>query len=334
LQLPRTIFSVQDELPSWPSDSDDSMCLESISDPDDMGLNDEVENDDDAAVGVIDDNEAEEEEEGEVVELDVEGAVGEEEAGSEKFFDTYSGSASTSSASAGSTRHQHRRLRSDDVDTEDDPVDPVTPGPNSRFDIVAPPSRKDGQAEAKDTEEYRGFEDDEEDGSGDDIEDDWVDPSLPSPASTSRPRPLPKPLQQQPLPPPVPRKDHVSSSISSASSSSPAAPPMSKSKSSSSKKGSLTVKGKKSKKQIPVPVPQVKLVNQQQPKEHYPFPVTPVDDPSGWSPHRAASQDRGSGASSGHNHSGVSTEKRMHTARARDGGRTQSGGVKGILPDD
>ena len=182
LQLPRTIFSVQDEMPTWPSDSNDSIGLESISEPDDMDLDDEVNNDD-AAVDVVDDNEAEkeEEEEGEVVELDVEGAAGEEEVDSEKFFDTYSGSASTSSASAGSPRHRHRRLKSDDVDTEEDPEAPVTPGPNSRFDIVVPSSQKGGREEEKDADEHHGFEDDEDDGSGDDIETDWIDPSLPSP---------------------------------------------------------------------------------------------------------------------------------------------------------
>ena len=355
LQLPRTIFSIQDEMPTWPSDSDESIGLESISEPDDMDLDDDEVNDDDAAVGVVGDNEAEEEEEeeGEVVEFDDEGAAGEEEVDSEKFFDTLSGSASTSNTSVSSPRHRHKRLKSEDVDTEEDPVDPVTPGPNSRFDIVIPSSRKGGREE-KDVDEYRGFEDDEDDGSGDDIEDDWIDPSLPSPPSTSRPgpRPLPKPLQQpQPLPPPVPMKDHESPSVSSSSSLS--SPPVlaSKSKSSSSKQSSSTnnsvkVKIEKSKKQIPVPVPQVRLLAQQQrqqPQEqHYPFPVAPVDDPWVSSPqHRvASSQDRsgGGGASNGQGNQHISaeiatTEKRMHTARARDGGRTQSGGVKGILPE-
>ena len=350
LQLPRTIFSVQDELPTWPSDSDDSIGLESISEPDDMDLDDEVNNDDHDAAVDVDDNEAEEEEEeeGEVVELDVEGAAGEEEVDSENFFDTCSGSASTSNTSDASIRHRHRRLKSDDVDTEEDPVDPVTPGPKSRFDIVVPSSRKGGREEEKDADEYHGFEDDEDDGSGDDIEDDWIDPSVPSPTPTSRPappRPLPKPLQQ-PLPPPVPMKDHEPHSISSSSSSSQ--PVLaSKSKSSSSKQSSSTlnnsVKVKKSKKQVPVPVPQVRLLAQQQPQEHYPFPVAPVDDPSvSSSPHRVASQDRGGGSASNgqgkHNNptteiAVTTTEKRMHTARARDGGRTQSGGVKGILPE-
>lgn len=277
LQLPRTIFSVQDEMPTWPSDSDDSIGLESISEPDDMNLDDDEVNDDDAAVGVVgDEAEEEEEEEGEVVEFDDEGA-GEEE---------------------------------------------------------------------KDVDDYRSFEDDEDNGSGDDIEDDWIDPSLPSPPSTSRPgpRPLPKPLQQpQPLPPPVPRKDHGSPSVSSLSSSS--SPPMlaSKSKSSSSKQSSSTSNHSvkvKSKKQTPVPVPQVRLLaQQQQPQEqHYPFPVAPVDDPWVSSPqHRvASSQDRSGGGASngqGNQHNFAEIEKRMHTARARDGGRTQSGGVKGILPE-
>jgi cysteine protease ATG4 len=347
LQLPRTIFSVQEEMPTWPSDSDDSIGLESISEPDDMDLDHDEVKDDDGAVGVVDENEAEEEEEeeGEVVEFDDEGAAGEEEEDSEIFFDTFSGSGSTSNNS-GSPRLRHKRLKSEDADTEEDPVDPVTPGPNSRFDI--PSSRENGQEEEKNADEYRGFEDDEDDSSGDDIEDDWIDPSLPSPSSTSRPgtRPLPKPLQQpQPLPPLVPMKIHGSASTSSSSSSS--SPPVlgSKSKSSSSRQSSSTsnhsvkMKIEKSKKQIPVPVPQVRLLEQPQ-EQHYPFPVAPVDDLWVSSPqHRvASSQDRGGGGASNgqgnqHNSAEIAAEKRMHTARARDGGRTQSGGVKGILPE-
>ena len=340
-------------MPTWPSDSDDSIGLESISEPDEIDLDDEVDNVDDDDAAVVDDNEGEDEE-GEVVEFDSEGAGGEEEVDSEKFFDTLSGSASTSNASAaGSPQRRHKRLKSEDVDTEEDPVGPVTPGPNSRFDIVVPSSRKGGREEDKDVDEYRGFEDDEDDdGSGDDIEDDWIDPSLPSPSSTSRsgPRPLPKPLQQpQQLPPPVPMKDHGSPSVSSSSSLS--TPPVlaSKSKSSSSKQSSSTsnhsvkLKKEKSKKQIPVPVPHVIYLaqqHQQSQEQHYPFPVAPVDDPLVSSPqHRvASSQGRsgGGGGVQGKQHSSAeiaTTEKRMHTARARDGGRTQSGGVKGILPE-
>ena len=170
-----------------------------------------------------------------------------------------------------------------------------------------------------DDEDDVGDEDNEDDvGDGDDIEDDWVDPSLPTPTAIC---PLPKPSQQQrqqqqppqPQPPPIPKKDHLSPSHSSSSSSSPSAPPMLKSKASSSKKSNSTlnnsVKMTKSKKQIPVPVPSVTLSTQEQ---HYPFPVTPIDDPSGSSPHHATTpQDRGQGK-------WTPNEKRMHTARARD----------------
>ena len=118
LQLPRTIFSVQDELPTWPSD-DDNMGLESISEPDDMDLDDEADtDDDDAGVGVLDDSEAEEEQqqEGGFVDLDAEGAAApEEEADSDKFFDACSGSTSTPCTGAGSNRYRHGRPKSDDV---------------------------------------------------------------------------------------------------------------------------------------------------------------------------------------------------------------------------
>jgi len=85
-----------------------------------------------------------------------------------------------------------------------------------------------------------------------------------------------------------------------------------------------------------VPVPPVKLPTQLQPKEHYPFPVAPIDDPSTSSPQPIASQycDHSAGSGQGRQPGGTINEKNMHTARARDGGRTQSGGVKGILPDD
>ena len=139
------------------------------------------------------------------------------------------------------------------------------------------------------------------------------------------------------LSPPVPMKDHVPS-VSSASSSS--SPPVlaSKSKSSSSKQSSSTsnisVNVKKSKKQIPVPVSQVKQQRRRRLQEQqYLFPVVPVDDPSvSSSPQRcvASSQDRSGGGSNGQGkHNSVeiaTTEKRMRTARVRDGGRTQSGG--------
>jgi cysteine protease ATG4 len=84
------------------------------------------------------------------------------------------------------------------------------------------------------------------------------------------------------------------------------------------KRNGSTKKGKKGKKrgEIPVPVPLVKIPSQY-PQEHLPFPVTAED----------LSQDTSQDTST------KSMEKRMHTARARDGGRTQSGGVKGVITE-
>ena len=158
------------------------MGFESISEPDDIDFDDEDD------VAAVDGNEEEEEEEaGEVVDVERGGAIpAGEEGDSEKFFDN----CSRSSASAGSTGHRHRSPKSDDVDTEDDPAEPVTPGPNSRFDIVEPPLRKGRREEERHVDEYREFEDEDDGGGdGDDIEDDWVDPSLPTSTPT---RPLPK----------------------------------------------------------------------------------------------------------------------------------------------
>lgn len=241
---------MQDEPPTWPSDSDDNMGLESISEPDDMDM--DMEDDD---------------------------------AEAEQFFDTRSESASMSSAS------QHGRgggSKSEDIDTEEDPVDPITPGPNSKFELGGQPERSKGSnfdAEG-DSERF-----------DDDIEDDWVDPSLPSPSQSG--------------PPPLPAKDNLT----------PASPLQAPALAKSISAGS-TKKRKGKKGQIPVPVPLVKIPSSS--AEHYPFPVAqrPADDSS--SPPLDRSQDFSDQATNG---------KRMHTARARDGGRTQSGGVKGVLTD-
>ncbi|KAF5309402.1 hypothetical protein D9619_012416 [Psilocybe cf. subviscida] len=284
-ELPRTIFSVQDEQPTWPSDSDDNMGLESISEPDDIDLDEEGD--------------------------DVDGE-------NEHFFDTHSSSGSNA----------HRRGKSSEFDTEDDPVGPVTPGPNSKFEMQDPAMLRKGRVHDEDDEDEddadrsflpddgRAFDED------DDIEDDWVDPSVPTPTEAPVISAPPVPL------PPAKNRSRLSVNSSSPPSSS-SVPPLSKSKSSRSTSSSTTKpasskpkSSSKGKKEIPVPVPAVRIPSQQPTQEHYPFPVTPADDPSG-SP--LNDRPRNSSTKGG---------KRMHTARARDGGRTQSGGVKGILTDD
>lgn len=263
---------MQDEPPSWASDSDEFMGLESISEPDDMNM--DLEDDD--------------EDEG------------------EQFFDSQSVSTSSASASGASGGRGNRsdKSKSDevdvDVDTEDDPVDPITPGPNSRFSMIrlAPPGggSKEGKGLEGDEEGY------EETG---DIEDDWVDPSLPSsPAADDAPE---SPVSQGA---PTPRERGSSSGVDeevlivpSGSSGS-----LAKRKSGS---GRVRKKGREG-----------GLVISTSQEQHYPFPV--ADGTSSPEPH-----DR-SRRSSTTNKGG----KRMHTARARDGGRTQSGGVRGVLTED
>ncbi|TFK64478.1 hypothetical protein BDN72DRAFT_901537 [Pluteus cervinus] len=400
-ELPRQIFSIQEEPPSWPSDSDDNMGLESICEPDDddedlLGddsRDDSLSGDDgddaellaseaDAAprrkakhgrqatemersvssgsghgVEVLDDDE----EEGDDAE--------EDEDGSEQFFDTQSGSASTSSHGhedqyQQQSSQQHGRKGSmTDGDTEEDPLDPITPGPGSKFAIGPAPTSTRGsqvliQVQRSESEGGVGGEAVKvgyEEGN-DDIEDDWVDPSCPTPSSPSptvpsekektkgkerdrergkeKEKELPRPpLLNAPPPPPMKKSKSGASTGSTGK----------KKKSSGSKSGG----GKSSSSsQIPVPVPMVKHSSRQssrhqpQPQEHYPFPSEGDGDAEwekdgeGWEGVRSTGSVGGYSTGAPGSGIGMVNGKRMHTAKARDGGRTQSGGVKGILPDE
>ncbi|TFK48111.1 hypothetical protein OE88DRAFT_604347 [Heliocybe sulcata] len=211
----KPIFSIQDEPPSWPSDSEEFMGLESISEPDmDMDMP--------------------EDEEG------------------EEFLDARSTSASP--APGGS------------VDTEDDPIGPITPGPSSRstFDMG-------------DDQRPRGSMSSHDEGVPDDLEDDdWVDPAMPTP------------LAQPPAP--------------------------TKGESRSNRDGKHHERKKSKKSGVPVV-----RVPSPPPEQHYPFPVT-VEAPE-------------DSVVSSRSNSGQRVPQ-LHTVRARDGGRTQSGGVKGLPTDE
>ena len=291
-ELPRTVFSIQDEPPTWPSDSDDSMGLESISEPDDVEATGEGE-----------------EGAGEGQEVGDEDEDGDGDG--EQFFDTRSGSPSTSSAGASGSHHGTGRSEqgnSEELDTEEDPVDPITPGPNSRFSI-----RIQG-GKMKRGEETGGefvLENEDEpsfvEGRGN-IEDDWIDPSIPSPSTAARSSSI-LPVNDL-APPAVVHVGAVSTTTTT---------PI-------KRNGSSSKKGKKGKKrnEVAVPVPMVKVTtaaapaSSRYPQENLPFPITAeehLQDPS-------------------RDDSTKSVEKRMHTARARDGGRTQSGGVKGVITEN
>ncbi|KAF9542127.1 hypothetical protein CPC08DRAFT_770477 [Agrocybe pediades] len=312
-KLPRTIFSVQDEAPTWPSDSDDNMGLESISEPDDLDLDDDEEG------------------------LEVQGEDDEEgdEGEIEQFFETRSRSASSAS-NAGQESSRRGSRQSEEVDTEEDPVGPMTPGPGSKFDIVSPPRRGKGKGDegsdlAFRAEDGDGFGEDVEEEESD-IEDDWVDPSLPTYTDWAAPA-----ASDDNSVEPESEEGAVCCVVVVVS-----AVVVEPASGGSSKKG---------KKQVPVPVPSVRLPAPP-PQEHYPFPVTPPppDDNDDYSfasnletsssvgaprytrdgrtrnvSMKSGAQAQGQGQ---HQH-----QHRMHNARARDGGRMQSSAVKGILTD-
>ncbi|KAA1476293.1 hypothetical protein DENSPDRAFT_784808 [Dentipellis sp. KUC8613] len=142
----KTIFSIQDEPPSWPSDVDDNMGLESMSEPD-MDI-DMPEDDEDDVGG--------------------------------EFFDASEGRERSPSASPSPDSSARDGAKSVDVDTEDseDPVGPITPGPRSTFESVR--GKGDGDGSAADDGFARVELDvgDEEDDDGE-----WVEPALPTPVS-------------------------------------------------------------------------------------------------------------------------------------------------------
>ena len=249
--------------------------------------------------------------EDEGIEMDGDAEGNEDEA----YFDTHSS--------------QGRGNKSEDVevDTEEDPVGPITPGPvGSRFEFVDRAEERTDKL--KETENDEGSD---EGGGGNDIEDDWADP-LDLVDSTS-----------------IPGRGSNSKDASPSPPSSSNVPPLVKSRPTTTKSVSSLIPKVKSKKERPVPVPGV-VLPQKRVQEHYPFPVTTSnngDDLSSSSSLASLSTPVGVDGRSRHSSVTRSVKQlqlgqqgdqqqqqqgyRMHTARARDGGRTQSGGVKGVL---
>jgi cysteine protease ATG4 len=233
----KPIFTIQDEPPSWPSDSDEFMGLESISEPDiDMEFDgDGVERDDH-----------------------------EQPENEDQFFDTRSVSNSPVPKVQGS-----------EIDTEEDPIGPITPGPSSMLEADTLDKVKE------DDFEEIGAEDEDDD------DEDWVDPSLPTPLALSMQRPFAPPLGK---------------AISTSSTSSGGSVGKGKSKKMSRRNKKTTVLMK-----APVKA-----------DAHFPFP-------------RSLEESVHDG---GHGSEAEPYERRMNNARARDGGRTESGGVKAVLTED
>ncbi|CCL99974.1 uncharacterized protein FIBRA_01999 [Fibroporia radiculosa] len=233
----RHIFSIQDEPPNWPSDSEDNIGLESISEPD--------------------------------IDLPEE---------DDELSDPRSTSASPDASMQGTGSKS-------ELDTEDDPIDPVTPGAGkSSFEI---PEQTKSEPEPDDPIDF----DDEED-------EEWMDPA-PYPPTTPDVESAPPLIPHQQLQaPPIAVSNSTDSTLSTASTGSGK-------KRKKSRKG--TLKNKASPPQAQTPV-------------QFPFPAT---SPAEELPVEVAA-----------GNSGSKRVPQMRTAKARDGGRTQSGGVRGVPADD
>jgi len=220
-----------------------------------------------------------------------------QEGADEPFFDAQHDRRSSSTSPDTSVKGG---AKSSEFDTEEDPMGPITPGPNSRttFDTGKKGDVRehadefdDDDDDDEDEEEEEDDDDDDEDEDEDD--DDWVDPSAPTP--------IEKPHRVQ-----APAMSHTKSNGSTSSSGSG-----SKSKSKDKKAGK--------KKLGTTPIMQTPEL-----PGHFPFPSSVEDD--------ELQQQQQLDQSPDITENGI--KPRMHTARARDGGRTQSGGVKGVLTAD
>lgn len=256
-------LSIHDEPPNWPSDSE--MGLESISEPDiDM-----PEDDDELEDGSDSEH-------------------GRSRSASVSSPDTSVSAQGGPGSGTGSKS---------EVDTEEDPIDPITPGPGrATFELGTDEAPEMMKREESTGSTSLDFEDEEDE--------EWVNPEFtpqtPSPA-WSTPSP---PLHLQ-APPMV--KSHSVSSTASVESEPHGK--RRKSKKSSSSQGTISRSHSRREKQAST-----------QSHEQYPFPSDPAFDDEG--PKQPAV---------------IRESKRvpqMRTAKARDGGRTQSGGVRGVPTDD
>ncbi|KAI0329156.1 hypothetical protein GY45DRAFT_918401 [Cubamyces sp. BRFM 1775] len=258
----KSIFSLSNEPPQYPSDSDD-MGLESISEPDI-----DMPDDDEFSLG-----------------------------------NSPAGSVHGSNVGGGSVKSE--------VDTEDDPIAPLTPSAGkASFDIDAPEAMK-RESSTQSSQDSLSFDDEDDE--------EWEDPAeFPTPqmASDSEPANLhmrrpesasPPPSGRAPVPVP-PSISHERSTSSVASKATTA---------STEKVRRKSKKGSSSSAKTPRSAPH------QEAQVQYPFPAT----------HPAEEVETEAGAPPQPQAQGKRVPQ-MRTAKARDGGRTQSGGVKGILVDD
>lgn len=306
----KIILSINDEPPNWPSESDSNLDLESLSDPE-MDLEEPDDSDDDFSLD------------------------GEEETGSPSkprsirsagsHSPSSSPATSTSTSESASLRGDNTTetgeelqtngdgKRSPEVETEEDPIGPITPHAATFSEQAI---AKGSRVKTREKTIPGGFGDEDDDDDDDDedlgvvgegdIEDDWVDSGLVTPPSV---------LSSVKSEVEVTKAESVTSEEGVTSKS------RSKSKS-GSKHRDRDKERRPSKSRSRRPditsktVPIVETTTAATIAQHYPFPSSITGE---------AETEDGKRGDDGRR------IPQMRTTKARDGGRTQSGGVKGIL---
>ena len=253
------------------------MGLESISEPDDIDMPD----DDDALIADGDDDEEDDEDEF---------SLGNSPRHSPN------GSAHGSGV-AGSAKSE--------VDTEDDPIAPLTPSAGKPSFDMPDRMKREASASSSATQDSLGFDDEDDE--------EWADP--PEFSDTHLPLSAASSTSATTSPPPAAVAPAIAPARSKAST-------RSKGTSNSGKTARRKKNGAGSAK-TPRAAPE---------QVQYPFPgsADPEDEDEPLPPPVSLPQDAG--------HSTRQADGKrvpqMRTAKARDGGRTQSGGIKGVLMDD
>ncbi|OSD05590.1 hypothetical protein PYCCODRAFT_1443018 [Trametes coccinea BRFM310] len=208
-----------------------------------------------------------------------------------------------------------------EVDTEDDPIAPLTPSAGkASFDIDPnAPERMKREASTQSSHSSLSFDDEDDE--------EWEDPAeFPTPQMP----PNPEPVNIRVASRPEPSHPRSESSASDLPTPIPAAIAQARSTGSTASKGTTGSSEKtrrKSKKGSSGSAKTPRAASQpSEAQAQYPFPAA----------HPGEEPEAEAGAPPSPPHPGGQGKRvpQMRTAKARDGGRTQSGGVKGVLMDD
>ncbi len=185
-----------------------------------------------------------------------------------------------------------------EVDTEEDPIAPLTPSAGKPSFDIDPPERMKRAGSNQSTQDSLSFDDEDDEEWADPPE--FSDPHLPLTESAPVAR-----GSSSPEAPPVITTTRSTSSTASRNTTGTGKTTRRKAKKGSSGGGSTKA---------------ARIAQQAEAQVQYPFPAGDPEDEEPEPPPTAQVQGK--------------RVPQMRTAKARDGGRTQSGGIKGILMDD